>query len=225
MAETRKIVRVFLASPGDLQDERKAAKAVVDEFNELLARKLGHHVELVGWEDTVSAFGRPQAIINQDLEQCELFIGLMWMKWGTPPAASGLYTSGFEEEFRLSLDRRMREGRPEISVLFKKIEPEFLNDPGDGLKKVLHFKTQLITEKQLYFEHFSSIRDFEAKIRRRIVSYVLSLQETGHEEVSDQGRSRTKTQVGGQSIDGARTSRDGPWHPGKQVPTRASVED
>lgn len=65
MAESRRFVKVFLASPGDLADERKAAKLVVEEFNALLAEEFGYQVELVGWEDTVSVFGRPQATINK----------------------------------------------------------------------------------------------------------------------------------------------------------------
>jgi hypothetical protein len=64
MADSRKIVKVFLASPNDLQDERRAAKSVIDEFNKLWADSLGFHVELVGWEDTISGFGRPQELIN-----------------------------------------------------------------------------------------------------------------------------------------------------------------
>jgi hypothetical protein len=46
MGDSRKIIKVFLASPGDLQDERRAAKAVVEEFNKLWADNLGYHVEL-----------------------------------------------------------------------------------------------------------------------------------------------------------------------------------
>ena len=33
MAENRKVVRVFLASPGDLQEEREAAKVTVDQHH------------------------------------------------------------------------------------------------------------------------------------------------------------------------------------------------
>jgi hypothetical protein len=33
MAESRTIIRTFLASPGDLAEERQAAKEAVDEVN------------------------------------------------------------------------------------------------------------------------------------------------------------------------------------------------
>jgi hypothetical protein len=190
MTDTRKILKIFLASPGDLADERRAAKLVVDEINGQFANALGYHVELVGWEDTISGFGRPQSIINGELEQCEFFIGLMWRHWGTPPAHSGPYTSGFEEEFRRSVDRRREQGRPEISMFFKDISAEFLQDPGDGLKKVLAFRQKLIDGKSIYFEKFTDIRELESKIRRCVSSYVIKLQQKEAAELSDQSQTQ-----------------------------------
>ena len=133
MATSRKIVKVFLASPGDLAEERLAAKHVVDSFNKQWADHLSVHVELVGWEDTVSRFGRPQDIINRDLDQCEVFVGLMWKQWGSPPSKDGPYTSGFEEEFERSIESRRKSRKPEISLLFKEVDPELLKDPGEAL--------------------------------------------------------------------------------------------
>lgn len=184
MTVNRKVVKVFLASPGDLSDERKAAKSVVDEFNTEWADELGYQVEIVGWEDTVSVFGRPQATINREIERCELFVGLMWKKWGTPPDTVGKYSSGFEEEFRTSIERRSKDGRPEISLLFKEIGPEFLLDPGDDLKKVLAFRDQLAAEKTILFEKFSDLREFESKFRRSITKYVNGLRKKESGEVS-----------------------------------------
>lgn len=189
MTDSRKVVKVFLASPGDLPDERRAAKAVVDELNAEYAEAFGYQVELVGWEDTVSVYGRPQATINRELERCELFVGLMWKKWGTPPDTTGSYTSGFEEEFETSLHRRLNEGRPEISLLFKEINPEFLRDPGPDLIKVQAFKKKLIDEKTILFESFVDTRELEKKIRRCISKYVIELRNREAEEISVQSQS------------------------------------
>lgn len=188
MTESRKVVKVFLASPGDLADERKAAKAVVDEFNAQFADEFGYQVELVGWEDTVSVYGRPQAIINRELERCEFFVGLMWKKWGTSPDTTGTYSSGFEEEFETTVQRRSLEGRPEISLLFKEIDPEFLRDPGEDLKRVLAFKEKLITNKTILFESFVDIRELEKKFRRCITTYILELRNREAEAISAQNQ-------------------------------------
>lgn len=77
MPGTRNIVRIFLASPGDLKDERLVAKAVVEEFNHNNADFLDYQVELLGWEDTVTQQGRAQSTINRDLLKCDLFVGML----------------------------------------------------------------------------------------------------------------------------------------------------
>lgn len=210
MADSRRVVRVFLASPGDLPDERRTAKSVVDEFNQLLADAFGYQAELVGWEDTVSVFGRPQAVINRDLERCELFVGLMWKRWGTPPDNSGTYTSGFQEEFEKSVKRRLDSGQPEISLFFKEIGPEFLDDPGEELKKVQAFRDRLISEKIILFENFSDIQDFEKKFRRCITTYILSLKAQQIDKVSDQSQAPSSGDEKPQAKESTSTSSETP---------------
>ena len=73
---------------------------MVTEVNRLV-KKIDWSIDLLGWEDTLPGYGRPQALINRDVEQCNLFIGLLWRTWGTPPALDSTFSSGFEEEFRL----------------------------------------------------------------------------------------------------------------------------
>lgn len=174
MAGTRRFVKVFLASPGDLAEERKVAKAIVDDFNSQLADALGYQVELVGWEDTLPGVGRPQAIINRDLDGCDLFVGMLWKRWGTPPGTEH-YTSGFEEEFNRSMTRNAKDGRPEINLLLKDLDAASLADPGDHLKKVIAFKDQVFAEKKLLAGTFADVRDFEGKFRKCIQGYVIAL--------------------------------------------------
>jgi len=193
MADIRKVLRIFLASPGDLSDERRAAKEFVDEINGQFANAFGYHVELVGWEDTISGFGRPQSIINAELEQCEFFIGLMWKRWGTPPDHSGPYTSGFEEEFERSIQRRKKEGKPEISIFFKEVDFDLLGDPGDELKKVIAFQKKLIDEKTVYYEKFPEVRDLERKIRRCVSNYVVRLQALESTQAASENQTQPDT--------------------------------
>ena len=97
MASYRRLLNIFLASPGDLESERRAAKEVVDEVA-MTARELGISLELLGWEDTLPGAQRPQDAINADLDSADLVVGLLWRRWGQP-TGHGEYTSGFEEEF------------------------------------------------------------------------------------------------------------------------------
>ena len=140
MAGNRKVISFFLASPGDLILERKIAKQVADELNSMLSLKFNVHIELVGWEDTVSSAGRPQEIINRDLQRCDVFIGLLWKRWGSAPDNESKYESGFEEEFTIATTGNKRNKKPLISLFFKKIDTPALSDPGEQLQKVIKFR-------------------------------------------------------------------------------------
>lgn len=172
MASTRKVLRIFLAPPGDLQDERKAVRNQVNEFNASWADTLGYQIELMGWEDTASSYGRPQEIINEEVDRCDLFIGMIWKRWGTPPDSEGRFTSGFEEELQRAVGRRERDGSPEISLFFKQIPDDFMVDPGEDLRKVLEFRRRMIDEKKILFQEFSDVPTMEELARKRIAAYV-----------------------------------------------------
>lgn len=188
----RKIVKVFLGSPGDLEEERKAAKLIVDEENANHANELGYHIDLVGWEDTVSQRRRAQDAINVDLDQCEYFVGLMWKKWGTPPGLEEHpYSSGFEEEYRRSVDRHEKTGKPEISLLFKEVSKDDLLDIGKQLEKVLAFQKEINEEKKQYYQKFQDLRDFERRFRAIIAKFLKDQQvEDSNSEARDPQKPR-----------------------------------
>jgi hypothetical protein len=101
---------------------------------------------------------------------------MMWKRWGTPPAASGSYTSGFEEEFETSVIRRQRTGKPEISLFFKGVDTEPLRDSGTELAKVVAFKDRLIAERIVLFDQFDEASEFESELRAWVTTYVQNLQ-------------------------------------------------
>jgi hypothetical protein len=107
----RNVLTIFLASPGDLKPERDETHDVVNRLNKFVATPLGWQIDLLGWEDTSPGYARPQEKINVDVDRCDLFIGLLWQRWGQP---TGTHTSGFQEEFERALERRRRTAAPEI---------------------------------------------------------------------------------------------------------------
>ena len=194
MSSTRKILKVFIASPGDLQEERKAIRDVAQEFNELWAEQLGYHVELLGWEDTLPGVGRPQHLINKDLDACVLFIGMLWRRWGTPPSDDGKYTSGFEEEYERSIQKCQEHGTPEIVLFFKNIPDEAKNDPGPDLTRVLEFRKRVVVERNILYKEFSSVAELRGLARRSITHFVTQVRKmeasTGPSEVGASQSSR-----------------------------------
>ena len=84
MNDIRK-VQLFLSSPGDVDLERRQIRDVVDELNATAARELDLALEVVGWEtDVRPAAGRPQDAINRQIGTYDVFVGVMWRRYGTP---------------------------------------------------------------------------------------------------------------------------------------------
>lgn len=194
MAEVRKIVRVFLASPGDLTDERIAVSDVVAEINDNWADFLGYQIELMGWEDTVSRHRRPQEVINQDLDRCELFIGMMWKKWGTPPDTNGEFSSGFEEEYTRAVSRKTDSGLPEISMFFKKIPDHFMEDKGPDLIKVLDFRQGLIDGKEQLFQEFGEPSELTTIVRKCLTQYLVEIKNRDNLEAASRASDKQSEQ-------------------------------
>lgn len=170
-----KLIRAFIASPGGLEDERKAAFAAAEEVNRSVARPLGGRLELIGWEETLSGHGRPQQIINADMETCDLFIGAIWTSWGSRPSLDGPYTSGFEEEFELSRKRHAETSSPIMAMFFKSVDPGQMRDPGAELQKVLAFQEKLKAEKTFLYGTFGGADDFAARVREFLSHHVIQL--------------------------------------------------
>jgi len=93
------VIEVFIASPGDVVQERQLIREVIDEWNIIHSKKRLTVIKDLGWEyDVYSSFkeGRAQEAINkQILEYSDLLIGVFWTKVGTP---TGDYVSGSIEE-------------------------------------------------------------------------------------------------------------------------------
>src|SRR6185437_3642492 len=103
------------------------AEDVAAFVNKSVANRSGWQIELHRWEDTPPSFGRPQDSINSLVDECDLFIGLLWKWWGL---ATGDHSSGFEEEVERAKARRKTSGVPEICLIFKDVEQGGIEDPG-----------------------------------------------------------------------------------------------
>lgn len=137
MSKPKAVYNLFLASPGDVPDERRISREIVARVNRAIGRGLDCEIDIFGWEDVAPAFGRPQAVINRDIETCDIFVGVVHARWGSE---TGLHTSGFEEEFVLAKKLREAHGKPEIWLYFKNVDAVQVKDPGPQLSKVLEFK-------------------------------------------------------------------------------------
>lgn len=150
------VYRVFLASPSDVPAERRAALDLAAFLNAHLTAKHDRLIHFTVWEHLPPSAGRPQETINQLVDECDVFVGLLHERWGTP---TGDWSSGFEEEFERAHQRHLRTGRPTMALYFK--TPTALPHPD-----------------------YPKVRDFKRRVGQRIMYRVVETTEQWREALT-----------------------------------------
>jgi hypothetical protein len=86
-----KIYKCFIASPSDTHPEREIIDKVFDELNKGIATIYDFRIESLKWENDVHPkLGKEgQEIINEQIgNDYQIFIGIMFKKFGTPTSKS-----------------------------------------------------------------------------------------------------------------------------------------
>ncbi len=174
MARQETILSVFVASPSDVDEERNRLEEVIRELNTTWSRDLAVRLELVRWEThAYPSFGEDaQAVINEQIpDDFDLFVGLMWYRFGTPTGRAG---SGTVEEFQRAKARH--DANPDdlqLMIYFKDspapIPPSKLDH--EQLASISEFRSALGDEGGLYWS-FQTVDDFEKLIRLHLTRQV-----------------------------------------------------
>jgi tetratricopeptide (TPR) repeat protein len=111
-----KKLRIFIASPSDVKNERARLDSVVDHLNKGLADNLGIVLEIKEWSQVVPNMGRGQQVIFDQIpvSTWDLMIGILWLSYGTPSGGNDKNISGTHEEFNVAYETWKKTGKPRI---------------------------------------------------------------------------------------------------------------
>ena len=142
-------VRVFLSSPGDVADERAAARRLLKEelpYDRLLQGRITF--EVVSWDDPAGKLAMPANLTPQEAvnrfgpmpSECDVVVVVLWSRLGTHLDMGAFrklngepYLSGTEWEFENALNSRPQ---PELFVYWRKEEPKVgMKDPNWAEKR------------------------------------------------------------------------------------------
>lgn len=160
------VVKVMIASPGDVAEERQAIRDLVSEWNYIHAEDRGLVLMPVGWEthSTPTMGDRPQAIINkQVLQNCDLLVVVFWTRLGSP---TGQAASGTVEE----IEEHLKAGKP--AMLYFSSALVRLDSVNDKQYKALTaFKDECY--KRGLVETYESLTDFKDKFSRQLAQTII----------------------------------------------------
>jgi len=166
-------ISVFIASPGDLANERRQFREAIKLLNVGFADGANVEFEALGWEDTLASTGRRnQSVINEEIDRCDVFLLVMHRRWGQEAPDAKPYTSYTEEEFHRALNLWKQHSKPEIFIFFKRVDPASEADAGPQLKKVMDFRKHLEESRQILYRYFDDEQSFSDEIDRHLRAFV-----------------------------------------------------
>jgi hypothetical protein len=171
--KTVRILRLLLSSPGDVADEREAASRAVFRYNQQEVEESGVFIKLIRWEDMAPQIGPgPQQVINDQIGEYDLFVGIMWNRFGTP---TDVAASGTEEEFLAAVDSWRSAWRPWITFYFCDRPSNFTNEQQLEQKgRVMRFRNEL--NGMGVVRKYNSVDNFEHTLFQDLLRIVPRLQ-------------------------------------------------
>jgi hypothetical protein len=181
MSYTATVVKVMIASPGDVAQERKMIPEVIEEWNAVNSADKGIVLLPAAWEThSAPRMGdRAQSVINkQVLKDCDLLIGVFWTRIGTP---TGEAASGTVEE----IEEHIKAGKP--AMLYFSSVPVVLDSIDQAQYSELQkFKKKCESEGLIH--SYESLSDFRIALARQL-SITINTDEYIKKCVSDAGLS------------------------------------
>jgi hypothetical protein len=164
---TATVFNVMIASPGDVEVERRITREIIHEWNAIHSSSRGMALMPIGWEthSHPSMEDRPQGVLNgQILNDADLLVAMFWTRIGTP---TGEAVSGSVEE----IERHLKAGKP--AMIYFSSAPVRLDSVDEAQYKLLReFKDQLRT-RGLY-ETYDTASNFQDKFRRQLATKINS---------------------------------------------------
>lgn len=169
MTQKLKRIRIHVSSPGDVEEERNVLTNVVEELQRDIGQKHGLSLELVRWEEsTVPSLGATaQDVINRQISATDVFIGILWSRFGSPTAEA---SSGTEEELKRGIDSWQILGRPHVLVYFCDRPLSISQVDTEQISRIQKFKKS-ISEQRLYAT-YTTVTEFKKLVQQHLTRLI-----------------------------------------------------
>lgn len=188
MLPTAPIFKIFVSCPGDVTREKKLVEEVCKRLeNAKLHAGTDLSIKVLYWKDIIGTYGeRPQTLINRVFGNYQIYLGILWMRFGTATEDSAIgkvFESGTAEEFDLAVEKKEAGHDIEIAFFQKTAKKKIPN--ADQYEKVRAFmkKIKLTT----WVNSFSNDVDFTLQVNQLLTQLLdkalLEHKEDGKKEI------------------------------------------
>jgi hypothetical protein len=177
-------IKVFIASPGEVSEERDIVTYVVSELGRMLGSTFDIELEALRWETHAwpDVGDDAQDVINREIQDYDIFVGVMWKRFGSPTKRA---ESGTGEEFQRAYEFFKKYHKPKIMFYFCK-RPFYSTrlDELTQFRKVVDFRGALEKLGVLYWEYESPL-EFERRLREHLVRQIWDVSTSAKKAMSE----------------------------------------
>lgn len=155
------VVRVLIASPSDVIEERDIATTTIQHWNDINSSETEIVLLPVKWETHSSPEYRirPQQAINEQvIDHCDMAIGIFWTRIGS---STGPSISGTIEEIE-----RVADAGKSVMLYFSKADAPLEKIDLDQLKSLREFESR--TRNTALIEYYTNKVEFRDKLYRQL---------------------------------------------------------
>lgn len=162
------VFKVFLSSPNDVKDDRDAVEQMILDFSKKTEKDYGIKLVPLVWEKHVAhGPGRPQEKANKLVKKCQVYIGFLGKRFGSP---TGLMESGTEEEFTKAFLKWEDQKCPDMRFFFKEVQINPRTDDMAQTQKVIDFEKRI--RGQFLADRYISADDLKKKVEKELKEIV-----------------------------------------------------
>lgn len=194
-------LRIFLSSPGDVEEERRITRELIDQLPKHPFLRGRVALELVAWDDPVApiplrANESPQDSVNYFRPRpadCDIVIVILWSRIGTPTPLperkpDGANLTGTEWEYQNAI--ALRRKPPPVVLVYRRTQPPSIEqgDPQQEEKERQRQAVQAFIEaiqgQQRGTNDYWDVPEFKTKIAFHLQECIKSLLENCGDEAS-----------------------------------------
>src|ERR1035437_5697539 len=173
MLKTTRLLRVVVASPSDVAEEREIVERVATELNRTVAADRHLRLEIGRWEmDAYPGFhlDGPQGICDDvlQIDDCDVLVGIFWTRFGSV-TSNGMTGTG--HEISKAVTRWREQGIPQVMIFFNSA-PVKLKSAAERRQWTLVAEYREKFSPDGLFWDYEGTPQFEAEFRRCMANYL-----------------------------------------------------
>jgi hypothetical protein len=142
-------IQIFVSNPSDVEPEKKIIEKVCSQINDRMIETNNNvRYAVKEWKKLLPQFdGNPQLKIEEIVGKYDVYIGILWKKFGSPTGIKNEstgkeYGSGTEREFYVAYENFKNYGIPEMYLFYKRQSTKDLYDENahNEFQRILEFK-------------------------------------------------------------------------------------